>query len=138
MKHLYATKTPLGELKKVFPNRNRNFQEYLVETECETYNSTTRKKEKVRKHHIIDNHTYIEICYPYLNPEEETLYKDRYEMYLTLPYCDLYDRLALDVKNRVIDKSTRDKIIEIIWGCLGHYNSNSTLKDFSKDFNGGF
>lgn len=136
MDHLYATKTPLGELKKVFPNRNRNFQEYLVETEYETYNSTTRKKEKVRKHYIINNHTYNEICYPYLNPEEETLYKDRYEVYLTLPYCDLYDRLELDVKNRIIDNSTRDKILDI-WGCLGHYNSNSTLKDFSKDFNGG-
>ena len=137
MEHLYATKTLLGELKKVFPNRNRNFQEYLIETECETYNSTTRKKEKVCKHHIINNHTYNEICYPYLNSEEETLYKDRYEVYLTLTYCDLYDRLELDVKNHIIDNSTQDKILDI-WGCLGHYNNNSTLKDFSKDFNGGF
>ena len=136
MEHLYATKTPLGELKKVFPNRNRNFQEYLIETECETYDSVTRKKITVHKHHIINNHTYNDICYPYLNPEEETLYKDRYEVYLTLPYCDLYDRLEIDVRNCVIDNTTRDKVLDI-WGCLGHYNNNESLKDFSKDFDGG-
>ena len=133
MQHLYATKTPLGELKKIFPNRNRNFQEYLVETECETYNSTTRRKEKVKKHHIIDNHTYNEICYPYLDPEEEKIYKNRYEVYLSLPYCDLFDRLESDVKNHIISNSTRDKVLDI-WGYLGNYNSNKTLKDFSKDF----
>ena len=136
MQHLYATKTPLGEVKKIFPNRNRNFQEYLVETECETYNSTTRRKEKVKKHHIIDNHTYNEICYPYLDPEEEKIYKNRYEVYLSLPYCDLFDRLEVDVKNHIISNSTRDKVLDI-WGYLGHYNSNKTLKDFNKDFNGG-
>jgi hypothetical protein len=136
MQHLYATKTMLGEVKKIFPNRNRNFQEYLVETECETYNSTTRRKEKVKKHHIIDNHTYNEICYSYLDPEEEKIYKDRYEVYLSLPYCDLFDRLEVDVKNHLIGNSTRDKVLDI-WGCLGHYNSNKTLKDFNKDFNGG-
>lgn len=136
MEHLYATKTPLGELKKVFPNRNRNFQEYLIETEYETYDSVSRKKVKIHKHHIINNHTYNDICYPYLNPEEETLYKDRYEVYLTLPYCDLYDRLELDVRNCVIDNTTRDKVLDI-WGCLGHYNNNESLKDFSKDFDGG-
>lgn len=133
MQHLYATKTPLGELKKVFPNRNHNFQEYLIETEYETYNTVSRKKEKVRKHHIIDNHTYNDICYPYLNPEEEELYKDRYEVYLSLPYCDLFDRLESDVKNCIISNSTRDKILDI-WGYLGNYNSNKTLKDFSEDF----
>ena len=136
MEHLYATKTPLGELKKVFPNRNRNFQEYLIETEYETYDSVARKKITVHKHHIINNHTYNDICYPYLNPEEEELYKDRYEVYLTLPYCDLYDRLELDVRNCVIDNTTRDKVLDI-WGCLGHYNNNESLKDFSKDFDGG-
>lgn len=136
MQHLYPTKTPLGEVKKIFPNRNRNFQEYLVETECETYNSTTRRKEKVKKHHIIDNHTYNEICYTYLDPEEEKIYKNRYEVYLSLPYCDLFDRLESDVKNHIISNSTRDKVLDI-WGCLGHYNSNKTLKDFNKDFNGG-
>ncbi len=136
MEHLYATKTPLGELKKVFPNRNRNFQEYLIETEYETYDSVSRKKVKIHKHHIINNHTYNDICYPYLNPEEETLYKDRYEVYLTLPYCDLYDRLEIDVRNCVIDNTTRDKVLDI-WGCLGHYNNNESLKDFSKDFDGG-
>lgn len=136
MEHLYATKTPLGELKKVFPNRNRNFQEYLIEAEYETYDSVTRKKITVHKHHIINNHTYNDICYPYLNPEEEELYKDRYEVYLTLPYCDLYDRLELDVRNCVIDNTTRDKVLDI-WGCLGHYNNNESLKDFSKDFDGG-
>lgn len=133
MQHLYATKTPLGELKKVFPNRNHNFQEYLIETEYETYNTVSRKKEKVRKHHIIDNHTYNDICYPYLDPEEEELYKDRYEVYLSLPYCDLFDRLESDVKNCIISNSTRDKILDI-WGYLGNYNSNKTLKDFSEDF----
>ena len=133
MQHLYATKTMLGELKKIFPNRNRNFQEYLVETECETYNSTTRRKEKLKKHHIIDNHTYNEICYPYLDPEEEKIYKNRYEVYLSLPYCDLFDRLEADVKNHIISISTRDKVLDI-WGYLGHYNSNKTLKDFSEDF----
>ena len=136
MEHLYATKTPLGELKKVFPNRNRNFQEYLIETEYETYDSVSRRKVKIHKHHIINNHTYNDICYPYLNPEEETLYKDRYEVYLTLPYCDLYDRLEIDVRNCVIDNITRDKVLDI-WGCLGHYNNNESLKDFSKDFDGG-
>lgn len=136
MKRLYATKTPLGELKKVFPNRNHNFQEYLVESEYETYDSVARKKIKVHKHHIINNHTYNDICYPYLNPEEEELYKDRYEIYLTLPYCDLFDRLETDVRNCVISNSTRDKVLDI-WGCLGHYNNNDSLKDFSKDFNGG-
>ena len=136
MQHLYPTKTPLGEVKKILPNRNRNFQEYLVETECETYNSTTRRKEKVKKHHIIDNHTYNEICYTYLAPEEEKIYKNRYEVYLSLPYCDLFDRLEADVKNHIISNSTRDKVLDI-WGCLGHYNSNKTLKDFNKDFNGG-
>lgn len=133
MQHLYATKTPLGEVKKIFPNRNRNFQEYLVETECETYNSTTRRKEKVKKHHIIDNHTYNEICYPYLDSEEEKIYKNRYEVYLSLPYCDLFDRLEADIKNHIISNSTRDKVLDI-WGCIGHYNSNKTLKDFSEDF----
>jgi len=136
MRHLYATKTPLGELKKVFPNRNHNFQEYLVESEYETYDSVARKKIMVHKHHIINDHTYNDICYPYLNPEEEELYKDRYEVYLTLPYCDLFDRLETDVKNCVISNSTRDKMLDI-WGCLGHYNNNDSLKDFSKDFNGG-
>lgn len=136
MEHLYATKTPLGELKKVFPNRNRNFQEYLIEAEYETYDSVTRKKIMVHKHHIINNHTYNDICYPYLDPEEEELYKDRYEVYLTLPYCDLYDRLEIDVRNCVIDNTTRDKVLDI-WGCLGHYNNNESLKDFSKDFDGG-
>ena len=133
MQHLYATKTPLGELKKIFPNRNRNFQEYLVETEYETYDSVARKKIKVRKHHIINNHTYNDICYPYLNPEEEELYKDRYEVYLTLPYCDLYDWIENDVKNHLVTNSTRNKILDI-WGYLGNYNSNKTLKDFSEDF----
>lgn len=136
MEHLYATKTLLGELKKVFPNRNRNFQEYLIEAEYETYDSVTRKKITVHKHHIINNHTYNDICYPYLDPEEEELYKDRYEAYLTLPYCDLYDRLEIDVRNCVIDNTTRDKVLDI-WGCLGHYNNNESLKDFSKDFDGG-
>ncbi len=129
MEHLYATKTPLGELKKVFPNRNRNFQEYLVEAEYETYDSVTRKKITVHKHHIINNHTYNDICYPYLDPEEEELYKDRYEVYLTLPYCDLYDRLELDVRNCVIDNATRDKVLDI-WGCLGHYNNNDKFERF--------
>lgn len=136
MRHLYATKTQLGVLKKVFPNRNHNFQEYLVEKEYETYDSVARKKIRVCKHHIISNHTYNDICYPYLDPEEEELYKDRYEVYLTLPYCDLFDRLETDVKNCVISNSTRDKVLDI-WGCLGHYNNNDSLKDFSKDFNGG-
>ena len=58
MQHLYPTKTMLGELKKIFPNRNRNFQEYLIESEYEVYNSTTRKSETAKQHRIINNEQY--------------------------------------------------------------------------------